>query len=269
VVGGRLGPSSGLVQDTDTAFATRYRRFYNRVFTEKELAEFLRPEVYHRTRNLAFNALQDSFSRSQGGTIYDRWYALELHQRTRRFISYQLDLLATVSRVRAPFLDNELVDFLQTVPVEYRQGKRLIREMIRRFHPDLAAIPVDKNGIAIYDGSRIRRLFRGRWRWLTHHVVPAVSGGRFRVHRWSEYAHYDEWLRTGCHDFVRATLNQTEYLEDVFDIDRVHNLVERHLSGQVNAFEKICALMTFVIWGRNLVGGGHMPVPNRLCASAQ
>jgi len=93
VVGGRLGPSSGLVQDTDTAFATRYRRFYNRVFTEKELAEFLRPEVYHRTRNLAFNALQDSFSRSQGGTIYDRWYALELHQRTRRFISYQLDLL--------------------------------------------------------------------------------------------------------------------------------------------------------------------------------
>ena len=269
MAGGRLGPSSGLVQDTDTAFATLYRRSYNRVFAEKELAEFLRPEVYHRTRNLAFNSLRDSFSRSQGGTIYDRWYALELHQRTRRLISYQLDLLATVARVRTPFLDNDLVDFLQTVPVEHRQGKGLIREMMKQYHPDLSAIPVDKDGIAIYDHSAIRRFVRGCWRWLTHHAVPAVSGGRLKVHRSSAYAHYDEWLRTGCPDFVRATLNQPQYLDDVFQVDRVHDLVERHLSGRVNAFEKISALMTFVIWRRSLDGGAHVPVPNRQRANAQ
>jgi asparagine synthase (glutamine-hydrolysing) len=133
----------------------------------------------------------------------------------------QEDILVKVDRasmaasleVRAPFLDPEVVDFALSIPPALRMrgftAKHPLRSLMRGRIPD-AIIDRPKRGF----GAPLHQWFRGP---LAELVQDYLSPDR-----------------------VRAA--------GIFDADRVHDIVRRHVSGEEDLGEQVWLLTLFELW---------------------
>ncbi len=78
---------------------------------------------------------------------------------TRRRMHMRHGLLA-----RRPLLDLDYLDFLGTVPWRHRLGRRLVREALRKFRPQMAAIPYNRTREQVDLGLLIAQMGRNRGR---------------------------------------------------------------------------------------------------------
>lgn len=242
---GYFSPALSEETNPEKAIELLYRTFFNNVFEDRELAIILKPGVYKHISGESFASIKRCFNAPGTDNILNKSNYVDLHQRQRRFIAYHMDILGTFSEVLDPFADNEFVDFILSVPIEMKLGQRIYKKMIVKHLDKVSKIPRAINGLPL-NASKLRQSSFNLWNRFYGRILPRLTAGKLG----HEYRHvtHDEWLMTESKNFVISTLRQKEYLEDYFNMDAVNNLVADHMAGKKNAYTKICALMTFLLW---------------------
>ncbi len=223
-------------------------REYNVAFSGDDLEALLRPQLFRQIDGVTARDYRRCVHEAQTDDPADRAVLAEVLQRQQRNTSVLLTLFGSSTRVSTPFADNDVVDFLTTVPWRYRFEKQAYQEMIRRHLPRLARVSVDKTGLPL-DAGRIRSGLHWRWERLTRRHLPRLTGGRWHPHdRWA-YAHVDEWMRMpAMRIFIERQLKAGErYWSEWFQPDEVWRVWQRHLHG-ANLSHRISVLLTLSLW---------------------
>ena len=138
---------------------------------------------------------------------------------------------------RVPFLDNDLVDFAQTVPVNLKLGN--LEEVVRPTRTS----PASRLSASSSARATASCCSAARWR--------ATSPRTSRRRRSRASAPDASWYRGESIDYLRRTLvNGDAAVYDFLDRETVHALVRDHLEGRENRRLLIWSLLSFEEWLR-------------------
>ena len=97
----------------------------------------LNPVQHRRLEGLADDLLAEILARCPAGGVHDRKDFLYLDQRLTYYL-HPLNAFKTLEvEARRPYLDNDLLDFVTTLPLRYRLDKALFRRTVVGMFPDL------------------------------------------------------------------------------------------------------------------------------------
>ncbi len=229
--------------------ASRAHRY---VATDEEIRTLLRPAVFQQVGGGADRAFRRCLQAARVDRLPDRERVANVMLRQQRGISYQVALLGSAVPTRAPFTDNDVLDFSMTIPLQYRINRTLLQTIICRTLPQLAGVPNDINEGVPLNAGRLQRGLYWRWERLYKKQLPQWTGGLIARHERRAYAHHGEWMRQ---EPVRSYLTRTfaeqvKYLEPWFNAGAVQQLLQRHLEGPADLFRQVSAVLTLMAWFR-------------------
>ena len=88
----------------------------------------------------------------------------------RRFLLNGLIIYKRKMKVRIPFCDYDLTDFMLSLPPKLRYGKHMLIELMKREYPHLANIPWERTGLPLYS-SGAQRWLRNRYQWMVYKMA--------------------------------------------------------------------------------------------------
>ena len=232
-------------------YVQKYYGFWHRLIPNRVLARFFRPEVWDQVRELrTVDIFRSEFPDSRAPETPEQYVNHSLYLEAKTFLHGLLiveDKLSMAHSLenRVPFLDNDLVDFAQRVPVrlklrdlehvvklnenvpgpkterffhETRDGKLLLRKALRRYVPDE----------------------------ITNQVKQGFSGPDAN------------WFRGDSIDYVRETLLPGDAaIYEYLDPAGVQPLVSEHLEGRENRRLLLWSLLSFEHWCRTFLKGAR------------
>jgi len=179
-----------------------------------------------------------------------------LDNRVRRFTLMGTVNWMTVIHDRHPFLDNDLIELVYSLPDRQRFQNRLYSRMLLRTFPAyFRTIPWQKTGVPISYPHIVQRGIPALRRRLRALAPPALVG-RFRMLAPDGYTDYPSWLRAEPARSLSSTLlcdDDAAHLEFV-PRGTAPRLLEEHWTG-LNHAETIGRLLTLEIWLRQAVRG--------------
>lgn len=136
---------------------------------------------------------------------------------------------------RTPFLDNDLVDFAQQVPVRYK-----LRPTERVTRPDENEVQAKRVQLGPDSQGKIV-LREAMSRWMPPQIARAKKQG---------FSGPDaSWFKGESIDYVENTLRDRQSMVfDFLDYDTVQSLLSQHLSGQTNRRLLIWSLLNLHWW---------------------
>jgi asparagine synthase (glutamine-hydrolysing) len=144
-------------------------------------------------------------------------------------------------RLRVPFLDNDLVDFAQRLPVEYK----VAREAGSKVNENETASKPLQIEQRRTDGKRILR------EALDRKVAPGLIGRE----KQGFSAPDASWFRGESIEYVERTLMRDQaHLYEFLDRETVHSVVSDHLSGRRNRRLLIWSLLSLEQWAQLYLG---------------
>ncbi len=237
-----------VVNESFDDYVEKYYRFWHRLIPNSELAGFFRPDVWDQVSDVrTIDIFRSEFPDMRPPGSPEEYVDHSLYLEAKTFLHGLLvveDKLSMAHSLenRVPFLDNELVDFAQALPVRYklrdlenvvamnenepwkaqryyqktRDGKLLLRKVMSRYVPDEIANQV-KQGFSGPDSS---------------------------------------WFRGDSIDYVRETLYGSDAaIYEFLDPDTVRRLVDEHLDGRENRRLLLWSLLCFEHWCRVFLRG--------------
>ncbi len=175
-----------------------------------------------------------------------------------RFLFQDVITFRSTVEIRRPFLDNDLVDFILTIPPKLRRDKYLLIRVFVRFFPDLARIPYQRTGLPLTAGrlrSKVhhslgkglkpvkRRFFREMRRISGKDLAPK------RKYGWG----WDEWFTNDkeLQGFTRDTLlSERARSRGYLNMSAVENILLSQEKGLAANAQLIGRLLTFELWNR-------------------
>jgi asparagine synthase (glutamine-hydrolysing) len=240
-----------VVNDDFDHYIEKYYAFWHRLIPNRLLSGFFRPEVWRevqdlRTIEIFKGALPDSRAPRSPEEYIDHSLYLEAKTFLHGLFVVEDKLnMAHGLENRVPLLDNDLVEFAQRLPVgmklrdlqhvvrlnenvpgpkteayfnETRDGKLLLRKVMRRYVPDEIA-------------NQVKRGFSG----------PDAS-----------------WFRGDSIDYVRRVLLSPDAsIYEFLDPAGVQPLVDEHLEGRENRRLLLWSLLSFEHWCRTFLHGAR------------
>jgi asparagine synthase (glutamine-hydrolysing) len=217
-------------------------RAWQRLIPEEERAAFFTPSVLdgaadHSTFD-AYRSVYGPGAERTGGwspsTALDR----EMYFEAKTFLHGLLiveDKIASAHSLetRVPFLDNELVDFVLTLPAEYKLNIEGLRG----------------NGASLPDGSELRssdgkHVLRAAMRGLVPDEILQKKKQGFSTPD-------DSWYRSESADYIRELLLSDRALaRGYFQPDYIRRVMDEHTRGATNHRLLIWSLMSFEWWNR-------------------
>jgi asparagine synthase (glutamine-hydrolysing) len=154
--------------------------------------------------------------------------------------------------LRYPFSDYRPMDFVLSMPMEYRMGERLYLAVINRVAPEVTWIPRDTDGLMLADRPALRRAqgwLHKAERRFNRHVLPV-----FADHA-SFHGGPEGWLRNDWWEWAGGVLFDRRTAEcGIFDPAAVRPLLDRHMSGNEPAtLGKLALLITIEMTLRHLL----------------
>lgn len=220
---------------------------YATVFNDSELKYYLQPHIYNKIKGAQYNLVKKIISRCNSGHLGDKAYYISLTQELRRWWYHVVDVPERITLVRRPFADNNYVDFCLGLPIELRLNRKAAFELIKRYFPKLAKIPLDATGLSL-DKPWWRQKMAMKMYRLKSSTIPGFSFNKICFHNKQDYAHYDKWLsKQNSEEFIKEQL-KSESINLFFQINRIDRLLTQHLHGKTNEYKKITALITFSLW---------------------
>ncbi|MEJ2556290.1 MAG: asparagine synthase-related protein [Anaerolineae bacterium] len=221
---------------------------YNNCFREEVHPNLFSDEFYAQIKGGVFEEFDQAFAESCARLADNKRSHYSIRQNDRRWVLEGQNLLRSRLIVRTPFYDNDLVDFMLTVPPGLRCDGYLYTRGFIQAAPDLAKVPCEKTGLPLVPCMRdlsIRADQQARW-WLRQAGLKWISPFQERP-----FADYDLWLRTVLRDWVEDILLDHRTLDRGYvRPDYVRTLVERHMRGEGNFARQLGVLLTFELWHR-------------------
>jgi len=151
-----------------------------------------------------------------------------------------------------PFFDEDLIDFLYSLPINIRAQHKLYFEIFKKYFPKLANIRWLKTGANLYSSpSKIyenARDFFDKFKWH----MQVWSGGKCNISDPWVYTQPDIWYRTDdrLNNHINSILNDNRTRQrGFFDMNGVNKLLEHTKKGFDN-FKIIERLLAFELWCR-------------------
>ena len=132
---------------------------------------------------------------------------------------------------RVPFLDNDLVDFAQKIPVKYKLGD--LQKVVRMNENEIGKMQKTNDGKVI--------LRKAMSKYIPEDIHNAVKQG---------FSSPDNsWFKGESIEFVKAKLlNENANIYKYMDKEATFKLINEHLSGKENRRLFIWSLLNFEEW---------------------
>ncbi len=180
-----------------------------------------------------------------------------LKNRVRRFTYAGAKIAQPFFEERAPFFDNELMEFVYSIPDRFRLHSHIYKITLLRTFPDyFRSIPWAKTSEAIGWSQPRRRFSR-----LSRRAIRIL--GRYtglNVGRRTGFSDYASWIRDDpARGIFRDYLcNRNALYTGYLPGDHVREQLDRHLDGQ-DLTVSVCRYLTFEIWLQQLFKKNHRP----------
>jgi asparagine synthase (glutamine-hydrolysing) len=220
-------------------YIDKYYKFWQRLIPNKEIKEVFSPiwdEVKHvRTRDIFENVLYKFKDKIKEYKNED-YINLSLYFEAKTFLHGLLVVedklsMAHSLETRVPFLDNDLVDFAQKIPVKYKIKN--LNKISKMNENEIGKIHRTN------DGKDILRKVMSKY--IPNKIYNGVKQG---------FSSPDNsWFRGDSIEFVKyKLLNNNAKIYKYFDIISTQKLINEHLSGKKNRRLFIWSLLNFEEW---------------------
>jgi asparagine synthase (glutamine-hydrolysing) len=166
----------------------------------------------------------------------DRVWQLFLNERIHRETTLSMHTFENFVGIRQPYLDNDVIDVLFSLPAAMKLGDELQTRVLRRCRPAFLDVTNANTGARMGAGAIETALARLRLK------VGAKLG-------WRGYQPYERlglWLRHELRLFAESVVTSEQFLgSGLFRPDAVRRVVGQHMSGQANHTFLIMSLVIF------------------------
>jgi asparagine synthase (glutamine-hydrolysing) len=240
-----------VVNDHFDHYIEKYYRFWHRLIPNAVLPGFFRSEVWNDVKDVrTIDVFRAQFPATRAPVTPEEYVNHSLYLEAKTFLHGLFIVEDKLSMAhglenRVPFMDNDLVDFAQRVPVSLKL--RNLSDVVRLNENE----PGDKTQRYFQrtrDGKLILRRVMERYvpDTITNQVKQGFSGPD------------SSWFRGDSIDYIRRELLDREAaIYEFLDPDGVRPLVEDHLEGRENRRLLLWSLMCFEHWCRTFLKGAH------------
>lgn len=185
-------------------------------YNEKELLQIFSPNMHQEIKNFnPFDIIDENIKNFSEENVLDQILYLDLKLYLQNDILVKVDRasMANSLEVRVPFLDYRIVEFIYTLPLEYKlnffQTKYILKQSMKKILPR-QIIQREKKGFGI------------------------------------PIAH---WIKHELKDFTLNLLSKENIIKhDIFNYSFIQNLLNEHFNGIKDNRKKIWTLIAFQLW---------------------
>jgi asparagine synthase (glutamine-hydrolysing) len=177
------------------------------------------------------------------------------YNRGRRLTGLGLEEAAKTIPQRVPFMDIDLLDFVYTLPDEYREGNKVYHYALMLLYPEFyKGIPHANTGMSINLNPGI--IYQGRKK--IHRLMYAV---KYKLGIATNYTDVHNWIKEPkTAGFVRALLNPKTALYPNFTSSDFSQLyLEPHLAGKEKMLKRLMGAITIEIWLQQILNQKYLP----------
>jgi asparagine synthase (glutamine-hydrolysing) len=236
-----------IVNDDFEHYIDKYYLFWQRLIPNKSIQQVFRPiwkDVSHVwTRDIfrdVFYTHAKKFTRPEDYVSHSLYFEARTFLHGLLVVEDKLSM-AHGLETRVPFLDNDLVDFAQRVPVRFKLGN--LDEVVKLNENEPGAKTL-KYFERTRDGKLLLR--KAMERYVPESVTEAIKQG---------FSAPDaSWFRGESIDYVRRLLLKgSPHIYEYFDRDAIQQLIQEHLEGRQNRRLLIWSLVYFEEWCRTFL----------------
>lgn len=252
-------PPSLFDTSNDEELAQTLFASFNTGIQPHAMSNFFTGRFSAQIESLAIESLREEVRRAPVEGFTSKAEYVCVRNRQTRFIAFGPIITRSQLESRAPLFDNDLVEFICSVPAEMRYNHKLHRQLLIKHYPKLAAIPWDFTGLSLGVSSPFVSLAPRAWfriRREANKLLIKMSKGR---RSWSNadpriFTDYASWWRTILKDWALALILSPQALERGYvNPDAVRHLVVQHMNGYKNHTVPLGILVTFELWHRMFV----------------
>lgn len=220
---------------------------------------FFTDQFFAQIKDLAYESLREQVRQAPPKHFPQKHEYFCLRHKQPRFIAFGPTLTRSQLESRAPFYDNDLVEFICSLPPEIRQDRKLHWRLLTRHFPELAAIPWDFTGLPVSVSTpTVRFAARGwfRLRREMNKLFLRMSKGHLSLSNANPrvFTDYPSWWRTALRDWASNLILSPRALERGYvNPEAVRSLVAQHMNGYRDHTSRLAILVTFELWHRMFV----------------
>ena len=240
-----------VVNDDFEHYVDKYYRFWHRLLPNSMMSSFFSPSVWEDVRDVrTIDIFRSQLPDQEPPRSPEEYVNHSLHLEAKTFLHGLLVVedklsMAHSLETRVPFLDNDLVEFAQRVPVRLKLRDL---EQVVKLNENEPGPKTNKYFEQTRDGKLILR------RVMERHVPDVVTqqvkqgfSGRDAT-----------WFRGESLDYVRRLIDDDDSLMYGFlDPTTVRSLVAEHVSGFRNRRLLLWSLLNFEHWCRIFLAGSR------------
>lgn len=225
-------------------YVEKYYRFWHRLVPNSVLKSFFAPAVWSQVKDLrTIDIFRASLPDTGSPGTAEEYVNQSLYLEAKTFlhglfvVEDKLSMAHSLEN-RVPFLDNDLVDFAQKLPIAHKL--RDLGEIVK-LNENEPGPKTHRYFEKTRDGKLMLRQVMGRYvpENVTNQVKQGFSGPD------------SSWFRGDSIDYVRRQLLSSDAaIYEYLNPDAVRPLVEEHLEGRENRRLLLWSLLSFEHWCR-------------------
>jgi asparagine synthase (glutamine-hydrolysing) len=238
-----------VVNDDFDHYIEKYYAFWHRLVPNTILRELFAPAVWREVADLrTIDIFRDQFPDTDVPASPEEYVNHSLYLEAKTFlpglfvVEDKLSMAHSLES-RVPFLDNDLVDFAQRVPVRLKLRDL---EHVVKLDENTPSPKTERYFERTRDGKLLLRRVMQRYvpDAVTNQVKQGFSGPDA------------SWFRGDSIDYVRrVVLNRNSAMYEYLDPGAVRRLVDDHFEGRANRRLLLWSLLTFEHWCQTFLNG--------------
>jgi asparagine synthase (glutamine-hydrolysing) len=240
-----------VVNQDFSEYLSKYYAFWSRLVPDEQRAGFFAPATWQEVKDIdTVEIFRNELPGGEAPRSAEEYVNHSLYLEARTFlhglfvVEDKLSMAHSLEN-RVPFLDNDLVDFAQRLPV--RLKLRDLGEIVRLNENEPGA-KTERYFEKTRDGKLLLRRVMKRYvpDDITNQIKQGFSGPD------------SSWFRGDSIDYVRELLLAPDAaINEYLNPDGVRPLVEDHLEGRQNRRLLLWSLLSFEHWCRTFLKGAH------------
>lgn len=232
-------------------YIEKYYGFWKRLIPNRFLPGFFAPHVWNEVKDLrTIDIFRSTMPDSRPPTSPEEYVNHSLHLEAKTFlhglfvVEDKLSMAHSLEN-RVPFLDNDLVEFAQRLPID--QKLRDLDKVVA-LNENEPGIKTQRYFEKTRDGKLLLRRVMSRYvpEMISEQVKQGFSGPD------------SSWFRGDSIEYIRRELLTSDAaIYEFLDPAGVRPLVEEHLEGRENRRLLLWSLLSFEQWCRIFLGGAR------------
>jgi len=193
------------------------------------------------------------------------WYLIDktdpyfINNRVRRFTNGGTMLVAQLIEQRKPFFDNNVIDFVYSLPDSLRYESHIYNKMLLSAFPEYYKnIPWQKTGCPISYSDQLVKLITFRNRVINKLKRESKRFG-FNFTDLNNYTDYPNWLRQepARSFFENILYSKNAIYPEYVDKAKVQKYLSDHMQNKANYHNELCTALTFELWLQQVFEGKY------------